>query len=369
MKTDGMWEKRISCMSENCAVKREIYSEITVLHVIGTIMILLCHFFQEAKVYILGEVFISGVPLFFIVSGYLAGLKKCISFSWVLKRAKRILKPYYLWILPIMMIYICINNNAVSLKQFMFLITNIQGLNYIYWKAECYEAVAGFGHLWFVTVIMVCVVLTPFVSKLIDRITLSKKRILGIILIITLVLQPLGVAMGFQFSYIITYFIGFVLAKFPMEFSKVRHAVITIFLIMITIIRVVARNFIDGSNLYDRYIALVSATMLALWIFYTVFFVRYLWPNVFDKKTKWKIVQFFSGISYEIYLTHYLFLRGLWPFGDYIKNSTLSNILVLFATVATAKILSVVTGTINTKIEFIKRRKQIEKNSSCRSGF
>lgn len=57
-------------------VHKERDSAITVLHVLGMLMILLCHFFQTAGLYLLGEIFIIGVPLFLFVSGYLSGLKE-----------------------------------------------------------------------------------------------------------------------------------------------------------------------------------------------------------------------------------------------------------------------------------------------------
>lgn len=60
-----------------------LYHEITILHVVACSMILLCHFFQDAKIGSLGEVFLSGLSIFFIVSGFLTGLKPGYDRKWI----------------------------------------------------------------------------------------------------------------------------------------------------------------------------------------------------------------------------------------------------------------------------------------------
>lgn len=49
--------------------------EIVLLHCIGVLMILFGHFAQYFNYGMLGEILITGVPLFLFMSGYLVGFK------------------------------------------------------------------------------------------------------------------------------------------------------------------------------------------------------------------------------------------------------------------------------------------------------
>jgi hypothetical protein len=49
---------------------------------------------------------------------------------------------------------------------------------------------------------------------------------------------------------------------------------------VILAVRLLARKFIDGSDVYDRYIALISAACIAAWLFYCVHFIKARYPKV-----------------------------------------------------------------------------------------
>lgn len=139
---------------------------ITLLHVIGMIMIFLCHSMQIEKIYSLSEILISGVPLFLFVSGYLAGKKEIDNIGkWWAGKAKRVLVPLFFFIIIVYGGYAISKAADVSPFQWIFSLCNLQGLNYTYWKFNYFGAVAGCGHLWFVTTLMFCYLLTPIMQK------------------------------------------------------------------------------------------------------------------------------------------------------------------------------------------------------------
>jgi len=308
------------------------YGEIVLLHLIGAIMILMCHFAQKEHIAPLGELFISGVPLFLFVSGFLAGLKREPKKSWLIKRTIRILIPFYLWVLPCMLILWISDHALVTGSQALFMLTNMQGLNYIYWKSESYSTILGLGQLWFTTEIMLCYLLVPIFNKLVNR--KWKKSIWFVIMsFIILIIQPLLIEIGIQLSYVITFFLGYLIAKYGCIITDRLMITATLGMSIIIIIRLALMRVIDGSNYYDRYIALISAAAIGIWIFLWIFWVSSKMSVSMKKLSENKLIVFFSEISFEIYIVHFWFLQGKWQIANYVRNVIISDIIVVVLTI------------------------------------
>lgn len=329
-------------MEIGCGTERKRYAEIVLLHLIGAIMILMCHFFQKAHIASLGELFISGVPLFLFVSGFLAGLKPEIEKSWLKKRFIRILTPYYLWVVPCILILWLSDHTMLTISQPLFLLTNMQGLNYIYWKSELYGAVSGLGHLWFTTEIMLCYLLVPLFQKVLNMIGRKKSTWLIIMSVIIIVIQPLAIQIGIQTSYIITFFLGYLVCKLGCKITNRLFSVITLGCVGITAVRFVLMRIMDGTNYYDRYFALISAAAIGIWIFFCVFWLSSKAPIFITRLSENKLIAFLSEISFEIYIVHYWFLNGKWQVSNYIHNAVLSDMLVVVLTVIFASVLHLI---------------------------
>lgn len=320
-------------MKIGCGTQKKYYGEIVLLHLIGAIMILMCHFTQKERMSALGELFITAVPLFLFIAGFLSGLKPNIEKGWIFKRAVRILTPFYLWVFPCLLVLWLSNHNDVDWKQLLFLSTNMQGLNYIYWKSELYSAVSGLGQLWFTTEIMMCYFLVPFFNKLVKKIG-NKKTIWTISLcVIVLVIQPLFIKIGIQISYIITFFVGYLVSRFGCEINNKLMLKTTSVCIVITVGRFILMRQIDGTDYYDRYYALLSAAVIGVWIFFFVFWISSKFPKQIDSLSKNIIISFLSEISFEIYIVHFWFLNGKWQVANYISNAFVSDIIVVVLTI------------------------------------
>ena len=86
----------------------------------GMLMILCAHIAQVNGYYNIGELLISGVPLFFFVSGFLVGIKPSIyNASWLRKKAQRILVPYYILLVVVLGVYLIQQTESIKWKQWL----------------------------------------------------------------------------------------------------------------------------------------------------------------------------------------------------------------------------------------------------------
>ncbi len=315
------------------------YDEIVLLRVIGVVMILMCHFTQKEHVAALGELFITGVPLFLFISGFCVGLKP-IKSGWLRRRAVRILIPFYFFVIPALIVLWLSDHSLVSQSQFIFLITNLQGLNYFYWKSTLYSAVLGLGQLWFTTEIMLCYIISPELEKITDK-TNNKKIMLVIVAVIILVIQPIIINYGIQISYIVTFFLGYLTARYKVNITNKRMLLLTLGCSIITIVRFGLMSVVDGTNFYDRYYALVSAAAIGIWIFFFIFWISSK-SKLIENIARNKIIVFLANISFEIYIVHFWFLNGKWQVSNYINNMLLADCMVLLCSVITAYILHLI---------------------------
>lgn len=322
-------------MSVKTGMKQENLSEITFLHVLGCVMILLCHFFQDAgpRYGLYSELFLAGLSLFFVVSGYLAGLKESHNITWLSRRITRIVVPYYVVIVLALFIYYVFKREELSISSTLHLLTLTQGANYIYWPYNGYMASCGFGHLWFITVILLCIMVTP----LLKYVTKNHRLIptLFILAGMMLVIQPLMVYVGFQLSYLISYIVGYRFAKIDVTSTEKMPVVFWCsfgFLVFASVLRLVGRIYIDGTDLYDRYIALLSQSSMGILLFISVFYFKSK-IAVLDKLYSSKVILWLATYTYEIYLLHYFFLRSPWHFSKYFESRVVADIVVVICSV------------------------------------
>lgn len=330
---------------------------IMLLHIIGMVMIILCHISQAEGKGALGEIFICAVPLFLFVSGYLTGKKEVKKIgSWYIKKLQRIWIPYLIFIVVFYALLEITRFENVSFFQWIFCIFNLQGFNYTFWKFQLYGAVGGAGHLWFLTTLLFAYLLVPVMQEL-GKIKLKswqKKLVLPALLLVQLGAFYLGI----QMSYLITFFSGYFLAKRPEKLHGTKNYIfVTLLTVLISVARLVLRKVIDGTRFYDSYVALISAAIVGVWIFYTVFFLEEKMPKLM-RFFNCGVVRFLEAISFYVYLTHMVFIEGGFATEKYIGNKPLRYaVAVLFAFVS-ATLLWLITEKVIFKIIGFKKRKK-----------
>ena len=164
--------------------------------------------------------------------------------------------------------------------------------------------VLGADHTWFMTMLMICYILTPLIEKIWKRIQYKKTQ-WGIL--VGLLIVP------FIMAYLLPNYIYFIVMC--LAFAT----------------RFIGRIMIDGTKLYNLVIVNYTHYVAAACIFM-------LFSIIFSKVKMLKIVQLVDGISFEIYLCHYMFIVGpvsvMYITGNWIINSIIAVcIALLFAVI------------------------------------
>ena len=298
---------------------------ISYLRVFGMVCILLCHYVQEIPnglVQSTSQIFNIGVPLFFIISGYCFGLQGEIksAHKWYLKRLKRIYIPYEIFLL-MYFIFFLILGKKIFWRDWGMYALGLQG---------DYFRIPGIEQAWFITPLIVCYLLTPLISLSVSKLKDASKSVK---LIIAAVLAVAYIAVCFvpnNYFYIITSPIVFYIAAYVWgrNYKKIRPekktAVISIFAVFAAFaVRLTAHYFLNDTLIYNRLISNMLHYIVAFGIF-VVF--EYLF---FDAERN-RFINAVESISFEVYLTHYLFLRGAYLF-TYLTPYWAVNLLLAAA--------------------------------------
>ena len=326
-------------------MKKVQYNFATYYRVIGTVFILLCHFVQQSGNTLLmmsAQFFNIGVSMFFILSGFLFGVRNDItqnSLKWYGKRIKRIYIPYEIFVIFLLIVHIICNLNVLNLN-WLLLALGLQG---------SVVGVLGGEQTWFITAILVCYLATPIIDKIFNCSKKSLKRksmVLAIILLLPLIFALI------PFSFIFTLFTPicwYALAYFAGKiYDRIRFSKKYVFIAFITIcfafgVRLIAKLYFDGTIWYDKIVTGYSHTLAAFCIFYIV-------AAVFQNKKPGKLIVLISNISFEVYLYHYMFCVGPLRMFNITDIWLLNCLIVLVITFLIAIIMNRFSNFITKKI-------------------
>lgn len=273
------------------------------LRVFGVFLILLCHFTQESSSALLNmsaQFFNVGTHVFLLLSGFLFGIQGKPSGSpvqWYKKRLKRIYFPYEMMVCVLLVIHLLTNQN-IEVAQWVLQFLGFQGWN----------GVLGAGHTWFVTSILICYLLTPLIAFAVDRgrgaVNLTVIAVISLLLPIVLTI-PIFIDVSLLLMPLSSYIVGYILGR---QFDKIKigkkTAVLSVgAMIVAVVVRLAGRQFFDGTVLYTNIIVTYTQIVIALSIL-LIFAV------VFKNQTPLRAILFLDGISFEIYLWHYMFTVG-----------------------------------------------------------
>lgn len=231
------------------------------------------------------------------------------------------------------MIFLLIINlamgNNIKISNWIAYIFNLQGFQ-IY--------VHGAEHLWYLTIIMICYLITPILNKYKTKIS-NKKLIIYIFIGVLLQLitsyfinTQLGIYLIYTLLYIIAYIIGY---KLNIIISM-KLMFISLFLAGISgIVRISAKVLFDNSILYNVIIVGYTQGLIAFCIFYIFIYMS---RNVKENK----VINFFDSISFEIYLVHYMYvvgpLRVMALTNSFIINTMIALVISILTAIGLKKI-------------------------------
>lgn len=134
---------------------------IDIIRICGAALIFLCHACNESGNVVggmLGQIFNVGVPIFFILSGYLHGQKETPKnkLRWYGRKLHRLLLPLYIFVAALAAAYLAAGL-SIDLSLWWQTIIPICGLTQKY--------IPGCGQLWFLTHLLICYLLTPLLQE------------------------------------------------------------------------------------------------------------------------------------------------------------------------------------------------------------
>lgn len=296
---------------------------VSISRVLAMLMIVACHILQ-AYDNNWAYVFNDGVQMFFLLSGFLYGRKDDIKYrNFLLSRLKKVYFPYLIYFAITVLCLTLFSKVQISWNQIVVYVLNLQGF--------VGKPIEGLNHLWFLSVLMLCYVLTPVIKKL-----LRKKfwvTVLGL-LIIAIVEYLLLQKKYALFTWVALYVLGIIIGEKEIKYAKW----VGLLSVCATVLIFSALSGIDALN-QSAYSHIsvwlhVSLSLSILTIFYFV-----LTKLLTDQCKVPRIFGWLDKYSYEIYLVYHLFILGSCSMLFVFNNKLISIVLVIVCTMVSAVLI------------------------------
>ncbi len=318
-----------------------------VLRFLAMLCIVVCHILQQAGDRLAFYLNI-GVPVFLCISGYIFGSREISGITGFYKaRGLRILIPYYL-LLTITVAANVLTGTMITLKEC------ISSLLCQQWYGP---SVPNCGHLWYITCILVCYLITPALQWICNA--LHKK---GVVLFWSVVfcgvalLLGLGLLGGYLSGiyFFAAYILGYTYANHIKNSGKPLCGVLIAAALVLS-----STGFVGLYALERMGIAYPGIVLEYYKIgFSAVICLGFLWKSCWFSGSVWKpLIDFGDRYSYTVYLTHHLFILGPLSVMSLQLPGFVNILIALGATVTSAVVLQKVTAWSNSV--FGKRRKML----------
>lgn len=285
---------------------------ISIIRVMAMILIVSCHITQgydQQIAFILNV----GVQIFFLLSGFLYGKIEITSIaSFVKKRFVKVYIPFIVVVLCSVAIYSIFHITDISVKSVLLYLFDIQGF---------VGGGEGLNHLWFLSVLMICYIITPFVQKI-----LKYNKLWFVVLWVIVCIAEFGFIQKMQsvVAWVMLYLLGILWGKNENKWIN------TNLLIISTILSVAMLSCFKIEYLFDPHMvrySIVLHCILALWIM-TVLYCMF--SKIEIRIPKW--LQCCNDISYEVYLVHHILILGPLSLLFLTPSKTINILLILIIT-------------------------------------
>lgn len=289
---------------------------LSIIRVFAMALIVSCHIAQcyELKI---AWVLNVGVQIFFFMSGFLYGrldLSIASPWSFYKKRFVKVYLPFLIWVAVVVAVYSAFHLYHVNAKQIVLYLFSLQ------WFAT---PIDGLNHLWFLTVLMVGYLLTPWAKKLLQKHPIICVSVFLVCCVVEFVLVRKFYSF---FAWIALYFAGMFYGNY---YSK-KLSTIVLFLDAFALIvfgLLFKQDWLTKAEY--SYFSIWLHWVLGLFLFALLFRIL---PQAIKAEKKNATIMHLDKISYEVYLIHHPLILG--PLSMMFLTPYVGvNILLLLVTV------------------------------------
>ena len=306
---------------------------ISLIRLLAFLSIFSCHIMQYLDC-ALAWWFNVGVQIFLFMSGYLYGTKKidnCVDFYK--KSFKKILIPYYIVIVPIIIIHIVYLKDLSKMDAVLVMFTKI--------------TVKGGGHLWFISYILMCYLITPLLEQFCSVIEQNNKHtyihVIGLLAIVA-VLFCLFITY-YNVAWIICYVLGYLFGRFKERIKFVKYVIYIA--TPFNLLQIYINYFTDldlSKNIYYRFFCDMNHVFLGITSFFIL--IRIFRNIDFKHRIIRAFCDFSDKYSYNAYLIHQFIILGPLSLMKLTPCIAVNVILIFILTVLISVIVKYISNRI-----------------------
>jgi peptidoglycan/LPS O-acetylase OafA/YrhL len=290
---------------------------ISAIRVLAMSLIIACHFAQ-AYGYTIAFLLNVGVQIFFLTSGFLYGkIEVTQPLEFFKKRLLRVYVPYIMVVTVVLLIQGLIGAWQFNLRDVLIYTCNLQGF--------VSTSVDGLNHLWFLSVLMICYLLVPWLQRLLND---KSWLLVGAVIVVSLVEFCFIQKMYPICAWIVLFIAGMVYGKY--ESPKVSLLVLAgaavVLAGMLPFFRL--EHLVDSA--WAHYCIWLHCG-LAVFIFAAIY---YLLPKIVLENVNLPILKQIDKISYEVYLIHHPLIMGPLALLSITPYVGLNIAIILITTIA-----------------------------------
>lgn len=184
-----------------------------------------------------------------------------------------------------------------EIRHTFIILLNLQGIGFLV-DTYLFDVGSNLSQTWFITVILICYSITPWLGNLIYNRRLDHFSII-IIWLFTLILPYVGL----HIENISLYITSFYFAA-TNKLIRFKMSILCVIMIIAAVLRIAGRYFFDGTILYNSTICTISMTLIAVSIMLLIRELSLRKDN-FNCKAKWELYKYVEKYSFYIYITHY----------------------------------------------------------------
>lgn len=298
--------------------------------------------------------FNKGVQMFLFISGYLYGKREKIDIlSFYKKSFPKILVNYYVFIIAMLIVIYFSPLLDIGLSDAFKLLT-FSG------------TVPGLGHLWFISTILFCYLLTPIFSEIINAIDERSNCRFWIESIVLLLIVQVAIMVFFQFfnaAWINCFVIGMIYCKIEQR-GKVNRRLFNVIAIVFCLLIIPIQFRIDywphrelPALITSLYVSSKNYGHVFLGIA-VVILIRFIknFKKINTKEDGHHLLDWSDKYSYDVYLVHHIFVQSSFGCVEFISNRKIALPLAVILSIICAVFLYHISKFIRIKLTAVFRR-------------